>query len=124
MQWENEADLEEAPLDSPVSYLAWGMRKGDYEFQDQVNAILARYRAYMRLVPREPPEREEPPPAAPLAVMPEVWSRTASRNTCWETEVMVVTGSRLRWTLWRAGVTWRYVAPARAERYIAASFCE
>ncbi len=46
---ENEADLEEAPLDSPVSYLAWGMRKGDYEFQDQVNAILARWNADGRL---------------------------------------------------------------------------
>jgi membrane-bound lytic murein transglycosylase F len=37
-----------------------------------VNAILARYRAYMRLVPRDPPERDEPPPTAPLAVVPEM----------------------------------------------------
>jgi ABC-type amino acid transport substrate-binding protein len=46
---ENEADLSEAPLESPVQYLAWGMRKGDYEFEDQVNAILARWLAEGRL---------------------------------------------------------------------------
>lgn len=46
---ENEADLSEAPLNSPTEYLAWGIRKGDYEFQDQVNAILARWVAEGRL---------------------------------------------------------------------------
>lgn len=46
---ENEADLEEAPLNSPTEYLAWGIRKGDYEFRDRVNAILARWHAEGRL---------------------------------------------------------------------------